>query len=141
DIWCPIQYEADGARNDGRLWTEWGWTSDNSVGRYRHARFMPRWAARTVLEITDVRIERLQSISTLDAIAEGVMTLPEQWINDHFTDHRMRVSAALAGERSIPNPPSPRRLFEALWEQLNGIGSWKEDPWVWVIEFKRLEVA
>ena len=140
--WCPIEYVADGARNSEKDWREFGPHPSTTVpGRYRHARFMPRWAARMVLEITDVRVERLQSISTPDAIAEGVMTLGEQWINDHFIDHRERMAAALAGERSIPNLPSPRRLFEALWEQLNGIGSWKEDPWVRVISYKRLENA
>ncbi len=139
---CPIEYVADGWRHEPEWWVLF---DDNNEafkpGRYRHARFMPRWAARTVLEITDTRIERLQSISTPDAIAEGVTTLPAQWINDHFTDHRERMAAASAGERSIPNPPSPRRLFEALWEQLNGIGSFKEDPWVWVVSYKRLENA
>ncbi len=74
---------------------------------------MPRWASRITLEITDIRVERLQEISEKDAIAEGVVACPD-----------MGITAV--GEYSL------------LWESINGKGSWDENPWVWVIEFRRL---
>lgn len=84
---------------------------------------MPRRACRLVLEITAVRVERLQAISAPDALAEGAM----EW----------------AGEQDTPirdlNTGDERIAFAALWDSTGGI--WDSNPWVWVIEFKRLEVA
>lgn len=80
---------------------------------------MPRWASRITLEITDVRVERLQDISEADAKAEGV-SMPD----------------------GTPTPPdfwSYQQEFRHLWEQIHGGGSWEKNPWVWVIEFKKLE--
>jgi hypothetical protein len=73
---------------------------------------MPRWASRIKLEITGVRVERLQDISETDARAEGI------------TGSLVRdVTAA----------------YSALWQSINGEESWQANPWVWVIEFKRVE--
>ena len=77
---------------------------------------MPRHASRITLEVTGVRVERLQNISEADAIAEGV-----------------RNSLHLPGGRFA------RENFEHLWWTVNGDGSWESNPWVWVIEFKRVE--
>lgn len=77
---------------------------------------MPRWASRITLEVVSVRVERLQEISDGDARAEGVPT-PE------------------AHEWTI----SDKDLYARLWESINGPGSWAANPWVWVVEFKRLE--
>ena len=82
----------------------------------RPAIFMPRAASRITLEITSVRVERLQDISEADAIAEGV-----------------RNSLHLPGGRFA------RENFEHLWWTIHGDGSWESNPWVWVIEFKRVE--
>ena len=76
---------------------------------------MPRWASRITLEITGVRVERLQDISKDDAKAEGVDALP------------METRRATA-----------KADFHALWESINGAGSWDANPWVWVLEFRRL---
>ena len=75
---------------------------------------MPRWASRITLEITSVRVERLQDISEADAQAEGI-TSAECLECDGFVN-----------------------AFSKLWEQINGPGSWDANPWVWAIEFRRL---
>lgn len=110
------------------------WLADNAKrlngpeewGRYRHARFMPRWASRITLEITDVRVERLQSITEKDAIAEGVERFGNRWRHYFY-------------------PDEPHSAFEfaknsyaSLWEKINGPGSWVANPYVWVISFKKL---
>ena len=83
---------------------------------WRPSIHMPRWASRISLGITSVRVERLQDISEADAIAEGV-----------------RNSLHLPGGRFA------RENFAHLWWTINGDGSWESNPWVWVIEFKRVE--
>jgi len=91
--------------------------------------FMPRWASRITLDVTAVRIERLQDISEADAIAEGCKALDHvQW--------RTFVEAD-AGEPYRQH--TARDAYSALWEHINGIGSWDLNPWVWVVEFKRIE--
>ena len=84
--------------------------------------FMPRWASRILLEITGVRVERLQDISKNDAIAEGVDGENE---------------AAKIGAEWYEKP---KRAYRKIWEQINGPGSWDLNPWVWVVEFKILEI-
>lgn len=80
---------------------------------------MSRWASRLTLEVTDVRVERLQAISEADAIAEGFQstgTIGRDW--QSCIDH-----------------------FIALWDSINGPGSWDANPWVWVVGFRRLDDA
>jgi hypothetical protein len=79
---------------------------------------MPRWASRLTLEITGVRVERLQDISEADAIAEG---WPKQ----------IDPGAHTGGNGG------PFDWYRALWESINGPGSWDANPWVWVVSFKR----
>jgi hypothetical protein len=84
---------------------------------------MKREYSRILLEITGVRVERLQAIGEADARAEGVT------IEDRHT------VGYCAGEFL---PPSIR-AYRDLWESLNGAGSWDANPWVWVVEFKRVQ--
>lgn len=81
---------------------------------------MPRAACRILLEITDVRVERLQDISEADAVAEGSFT----WAGEQDTP-----------VRDLIEPPL---VYRQLWEQINGVGAWDANPWVWVVEFRRL---
>lgn len=86
--------------------------------------FMPRWASRILLEITDVRCERLQDISTEDALAEGVTIKGDASIASHMLG--LEVSNA-------------QLEYWYLWESINGKTPgkrWEDSPWVWVIEFK-----
>lgn len=83
--------------------------------RWKPSIHMHRATSRITLEITGVRVERLQDISEADAIAEGV--IGKQTADAHYT---------------------AREAYCVLWEQINGGGAWYNNPWVWVVEFKRL---
>lgn len=104
---------------------------DNLFGKLRPGMFMPRWASRITLEVTGVRVERLGDISEADAIAEGIGTIrvsenDSRWLN--YCDPEDR-SAAFG---------DPRYSFWSLWESINGQASHDANPWVWVVEFRRL---
>lgn len=98
-----------------------GESHDDYYGKYlsrwfkqwRPSIHMPRWASRITLEIVSVRVERLNDISNPDSVDEGVM----DW---------------------MVGPTAPTDDFRALWESINGAGSWADNPWVWVVEFRRL---
>lgn len=98
-------------------------------GRWRPSIHMPRWASRILLEIVAVGIQRLQDISKADAIAEGVLPLdgsngPNYWTVD-------------AGDVHLNNPTA-RGAYSMLWDWINKPGAWDKNPWVWVVEFRRL---
>lgn len=81
---------------------------------------MPRAASRITLEVVRIRVERLHAINYVDCIAEG----------------------APGGHGSIPGYPyaaTPDEHYRHIWESINGRGSWDKNPWVWVVEFKRIE--
>ncbi|MFQ1679202.1 morphogenetic protein [Pantoea dispersa] len=84
-------------------------------GRWRPSIHMPRWASRITLEITGVRVERLNDISEDDAKAEGAPT-----------------ECCVIGDKHFLG-------FRSLWRSIYGADSWQANPWVWVIEFKRVE--
>ncbi|MHA6161021.1 hypothetical protein ACX3X6_08965 [Pseudomonas sichuanensis] len=88
---------------------------------------MPRWASRILLEITNVRVERLQDISKQQALAEGVRL---------YTDHA-ECGDWYHVEGIETYSSDPRKSFELLWESTGG--DWAGNPWVWVVEFKRIE--
>nr|WP_319017540.1 hypothetical protein [Pseudomonas sp. EggHat1] len=93
---------------------------------------MPRAACRMLLEITAVRVERLQDINEEQAVAEGV-DRPENIRNVDVWD---------GAERELFNAMNqPRDRFKRLWADINGAESWDANPWVWVVEFKRVEAA
>ncbi|SBZ41616.1 morphogenetic protein [Klebsiella quasipneumoniae] len=94
-------------------------------GAWRPSIHMPRWASRILLEITDVRVERLNSISQEDAQAEGM----------ELTGWRPTYFDPDSGGEVM----TPYDNFAQLWESIYGEESWKADPWVWVIEFKRVK--
>lgn len=118
-------YRADpGMENDGIKW--------------KPSIHMPRAACRIKLEITSVRVERLQDISADDAEAEGVE-------RTNFT--------GFGDERGLPVFPEPDvyrgsinqdwtecpiEAYQHLWEAINGPHSWEANPWVWVVEFRRI---
>lgn len=101
------------------------WHSDlisGIEGNWRPSIHMPRWASRLTLEITGVRVERLNSISQEDAQAEGM----------ELTGWRPTYSDPDSGGEVW----TPYDNFAQLWESIYGEESWQANPWVWVIEFK-----
>ena len=96
-------------------------------GKWRPSIHMPRWASRITLEVTGVRVERLQAISATDAISEGIERDGRLWKG-------YRPERGPAWRQHM----SPVRSFESLWESINGEDSWALNPWVWVVEFKRV---
>ncbi|AHG41085.1 hypothetical protein N018_13030 [Pseudomonas syringae CC1557] len=107
----PIQYPADGAsRQTG--------CSMITPGKTRPSIHMPRWVSRILLEITDVRVERLQDISEEQAEAEGV--------------------DFLRAAPDLDETLTAAQLFYCLWSFINGSDSWNSNLWVWVVEFKRV---
>lgn len=99
---------------------------------------MPRWATRYEARVTGVRFERLQSISHADAIAEGVECWRRGW------DTKSAATAFLMGHQAAHatrNGTVPQRLYYMLWEQINGRGSWDNNPIVIVYTFERINGA
>lgn len=88
---------------------------------WRPSIYMPRWASRITLEVTGVRVERLQEISEADAQAEGCSL-------ECMTPTGDDSGSAIHGPGG----------YIALWESINGPGSWDANPWLWVVEFKRV---
>lgn len=100
---------------------------------------MPRWASRITLEVVGVRVERVQDISEADAIAEGVETHAQKYGLEETKVRGMTPWYRYDGEPCAAT--SARHSFETLRESINGKGSWKANPWVWVVEFKRMGCA
>ncbi|HDY7326905.1 TPA: hypothetical protein RRE02_000012 [Klebsiella pneumoniae] len=103
---------------------------------------MPRWASRILLEITDVRVERLNAISEEDAQREGVHT--EVWDQTVVArNYAARDEFFQFWSEDMPHYVEMNQLyrssFRSLWESIYGAENWLANPWVWVIEFKRVE--
>ena len=106
--------------------------------KWRPSLFMPKAACRIFLEITDIRVERLQDISKEDAINEGI----DSWIDHRFKSEPVRYASYCDFDN--PKDPAlytscPINSFETLWQSINGKDSWEKNPFVWVISFKRIE--
>ncbi|EDW4593523.1 morphogenetic protein [Salmonella enterica subsp. enterica] len=110
---------------DGKPAPEFFDADDNLHCCWSPSIHMPRWASRILLEITDVRVERLNAISQEDAQAEGM----------ELTGWRPTYSDPDSGGEVC----TPYDNFAQLWSSIYGEESWQGNPWVWVIEFKRIE--
>ena len=101
---------------------------------------MPRKASRIDLEITEIRVQRLNDISEDDAKAEG--------LNGLTRDGKL-VKCGIPDSDGLPGTDNTgwpwdeweidaRKAYKRLWEKINGPRSWDENPWVWVINFRRV---
>ncbi len=115
--WDTI-YKADGGY----------WIDDDGIMKWKPSIHMPKKRARIFLEVTNVRVEPLQEISEEDAIAEGVERVSIAPFVHRFKNY-------LCNNKFI----GPKESFKTLWMKINGIDSWKANPWVWVYEFKVVE--
>lgn len=146
DHWVPCPYGQPG----GRLWVREAW-APRTLGAWplmdQHMKplyrasedrpewkriwkpsiHMPRLASRILLDVTAVRVERLQDISEADAQAEGITPKWEPGCSGRLMD-------AFGGFSFRPAASA----YAELWEQINGPGAWDANPWVWVVEFKRV---
>lgn len=115
------------------------------VTRWRPSIHMPRWASRITLEITGVRVERLQSISKGDARSEGMEKIGFSETAIEEPGGTPMVDVGCWKNYEDDSHPfcglMPERSFQSLWNVINGHESWKSNPWVWVVEFKRIEEA
>lgn len=141
----PIDAEQD--------WQSFGYKSDGYELRpdekWKPSIFMSKEACRLFLEVTKVRVERLNDISEMDARSEGV----EFYFNEMFQETRFKDY-----QKAKPGGFKPQRFYKterpilgygewreaissfiSLWESINGRKSWDKNPWVWVYEFKRIE--
>lgn len=120
-----IWYRADGDQPDAG-------SGANNSEKWRPSIHMPRPASRITLEITGVRVERLHDISEDDAISEGV----ERTVTGDGWRRYCDADMEMAG---VPPVATARQSYFTLWNQIHGHGTWTENPWVWVVEFKRME--
>ena len=126
ETWAEWQPGSPVFKADGSDIT--GHKSDHLVSSWRPSIHVPRWACRIILEITNIRVERVHDISEDDAIADGGL---EAMIEDHVWH--------------IPGTDSkttrdPKYAFEHVWDSIysaRGLG-WDVNPWVWVVEFKKV---
>lgn len=117
----PFVYRADSMADQHRLCDKW----TPSI-------HMPRFASRITLEITSVRVERLNNISEADAVAEGIEhdeNYPPLWKRGDLRGDQNTVKVTAF----------PKLAYRSIWEAINGADSWQANPWVWVVEFKKLE--
>ena len=118
---CETIYKADGGY----------WIDDDGIMKWKPSIHMPKEAARIFLEVTNVRVERLKDISEDDAIAEGIEIIDyAESILAVFKNYNLKEKKGTL---------YPRLSFLTLWSKINGIDSWKANPWVWVYEFKVVE--
>ena len=104
------------------------WNFGLTISKWRPSIHMPRWASRIDLEITDIKVERLQEISTDDCLEEGMTRQIASYLG---------LSVSPSEEEF--NFINSRHTFRVLWDSLNGKKyPWESNPWVWVISFKRL---
>lgn len=124
-IWVRETFGDCGVRLAYRADTDDG--AKCKVNRWTPSIHMPRWASRLTLEITGIRVERLNGISEANAGAEGIdmeALADSQDCYDCIADHNMT------------GRPTAKGAFKYLWESIYGEENWQANPWVWVIEFK-----
>lgn len=115
---------------------EWADNPESDLGPWKPSIHMPRWASRILLEIVSIRVERVQDITSEDALAEGIEDVGGQASCNPYRNY-------LKGEPGEMNMhcSAPTRSFQTLWDSINakrGFG-WDANPWVYRIEFRRAE--
>ena len=110
-------------------------------GITRPSIFLPRWASRTILEIIDIRLERIQKISKKDAMAEGVVQIGKSFLMDPEVlkiPVEYSNGTKLNDETYWGNDNAPG-AFATYIDKISGPDTWEKNYWVWVIKFKVIE--
>ena len=128
--WRKVGHESDEWEPIGVKAASFGDTieyraTSKSTGPWTPSIHMPRWACRLVLPLVSVRVERVQDITEDDARAEGLRRTENGW-TDGATGYDVT---------------SARAAFQELWASIYGQASWDVNPWVWVAEWKEIEVS
>lgn len=139
ETWARYNIDQDSHDMAYRATTPEDWPEE---GRWRPSMHMPRWASRITLEITGVRVERLNNISHEDAEREGIHT--EVWDQTVVAKNYAAEDGFFQfWSESMPHYVEMNELyrssFQSLWQSIYGAENWQANPWVWVIEFKRIE--
>ena len=124
DTWPSFDYQADCELGDVEQYKEWGWKMKPSI-------HMPKEACRLFLKIKSIRVERLRDISEADAVYEGIEVI-------HFAEPSVPIFKRYDLKEKL-GTVNPIFSFESLWQKINGRQSLINNPWVWVIEFERIE--
>lgn len=129
-----------GTTYDGFTSTLYRADADLPEIRWKPSIHMPKAAARIWLQVESVGVERLQGISEADAIAEGVEKIdPSKFARfgpDPKDDH---VWQNYSADSHKCYRPTARESYQTLWSSINGLDSWGQNPYVWVIKFKRID--
>lgn len=123
-----LWYRSDGEQAPGRAIGD----RMNGRGRWRPSIHMPRWASRLTLELTGVRVERVQDIREADAIAEGI----EGPFDGNPANNDGKPFTYWRDYSGNDNYCTPRGSFRRLWESINGADAWERNDWVWALTFK-----
>ena len=134
--WRKVGHESDEWEPIGVKAASFGDTieyraTSKSTGPWTPSIHMPRWACRLVLPLVSVRVERVQDITEEDAKAEGVEPVLMRGIGSY--PEWMRPTMREVGGH--------QKAFELLWKQIYGDALWDANPWVWVAEWKEIEVS
>lgn len=123
------QYKPSETHPGDRVWYEAdGRDNCDAHGKLRPSIFMPKWASRLTLTVTDVRIERLQDISDSDAQAEGIYRVITSSPADDWSWQSDDSHFDMNGDTA-------RDGYGLLWNFINGDGAWESNPWVVAISF------
>ncbi len=117
-LWVRETHFIGGIKPNEWAWYRSGFDGDEEGVVWRPSIFMPRWASRLTLEITEVRVERVQEITNDEVLLEGADTKDGLFFVE----------------------PDRIMMFHKLWDSINAKRgySWEVNPWVWVISFRRL---
>lgn len=137
ETWCIIPHGPDSF--GPYLYKSMG---DEPYGKWKPSIHMPKSVCRLYLQITDIRVERLNEISEEDAKAEGLACLSK--------DGGITYKYGIPDKDGLPGIDNhgwpwqewntkPVEAFKTLWGKVNGLDSWQANPWVWVITFKRID--
>jgi hypothetical protein len=106
-----------------------------AFGKLRPSMYMPRWASRITLYVTDVRVERLQDIGMNDALSEGVVLIPYKELPSASTISSCWYGVPRNDGGYSYETAHPAWTYGHLWDAINGLGSWETNPWVVAYSF------